>query len=129
MNSKQVKSNAMLIYALALCVTSGRALADPTRPARSLEPSITVRLADLNFATPEGVRVAYGRIQSAAQQVCGASFALLHADRWIAWRECSRATVEVMVNRVDRPALSAFHRANMKSSRDLAATSASNISR
>jgi UrcA family protein len=126
MNSRQVK--AVVVFALALCAMSGQASADPTRPA-SLEPRVTIHLADLNLSSPEGVRVAYGRIQSAAQQVCGTSLSLYDPSRWSSWRECYRATIEATVNRIDLPTLTAFHRTTTRPPLDQRAETARNILR
>jgi UrcA family protein len=115
-NRKQVKSKVILILAATLCALSGQASADPARSTRSLEPSATVHLADLNLASPEGARVAYARIRSAAQQVCGTSFSLWDANRWSSWRECYRTTIEATINRIDSPTLTALHRLTGKKS-------------
>jgi UrcA family protein len=114
MTSKFVQASVILVFAMALSAAlSGGASADPARPA-TLEPRAIVSLSDLNLDSPEGVRVAYGRIRMAAQQVCGSPFSLYDANRWTDWRECYRATIEATVARIDRPALTAFHRATTK---------------
>jgi len=129
MTSQSARFTATLVAAAALAVLSGQASADPTHPTRSLEPSVTVHLADLNLANPEGARAAYGRIRSAAQQVCGTSFSIWDANRWSSWRECYRTTIEATVNRVDSPTLSALHRSTTKPRVDLRGLSAGTIPR
>ncbi len=109
MNRYNAKFIATLVAAAALAVLSEEASADPAHPTRSLEPSVTVRLADLNLASPDGARAAYGRIRSAAQQVCGTSFSIWDANRWSSWRGCYRTTVESTVNRINNANLTALH--------------------
>jgi UrcA family protein len=123
MNSKQVKSSALLVFAVALCAMSGQS------SALSLEPSVTIHLADLNFESPEGVRVAYGRVRSAAHQVCGTSSSIWDTSAWSSWRECYRKTIEATVNRIDRPTLTALHRATTKPPLDLRAQTTGRIPR
>jgi UrcA family protein len=125
MNSHNGKFTATFVAAAALSVLSEVASADPAHPTRSLEPSVTVRLADLNLASPEGARAAYGRIRSAAQQVCGTSFSIWDANRWSSWRECYRTTIESTVNRIDNANLTALHqRSTNRPALDLRALSA-----
>jgi UrcA family protein len=124
MNRHNAKFIATLVAAAALAVLSEEASADPAHPTRSLELSVTVRLADLNLASPEGARAAYGRIRSAAQQVCGTSFSIWDGNRWSSWRECYRTTIDDTVNRIDRPTLTALHKSTTKPPVDLRALSA-----
>jgi UrcA family protein len=72
--------------------------------------SLAVSFADLNTASPEGAKVLYGRIQSAARQVCGPSFSLWQSDAFWAWRTCYRKTVDDAVSKLDFPALTTLHR-------------------
>ena len=78
-----------------------------------VQPNITINLGDLNTATPEGARIAYGRIQSASRAVCGASSPWVPGGKW-AWKRCYEATVNRAVAQVNRPAVAALHRNRSK---------------
>jgi UrcA family protein len=95
--------NTVLACALTGVLIAGcaQAIADTARP-NSLEPTVTVRFADLDLHSAAGARVLYRRIQGAAQTVC-------RRGRWATWKECYRATIDVTVRQIDRPALTALH--------------------
>jgi len=69
--------------------------------------SVTVSFRDLDLSKPEGARALYGRIQSAAKQVCGYAGRDL-IDQNI-WRSCYRNAVADAVGRVNSPLLTAMH--------------------
>jgi UrcA family protein len=72
-------------------------------------PSRVVRYADLNLATPEGVRALYSRIQVAAWKVCGEMIAPHNGPSAIENGKCRRTLTDVAVRQVDEPALTALH--------------------
>jgi UrcA family protein len=88
--------------------------AQPPRTAPAAEPSITVRFADLNTSTREGNRILYGRIRSAAQNVCGPASSLWDPKRSWDFKECYRATLNRAVDRLNLPLLTALHQQAMR---------------
>lgn len=72
-------------------------------------PSRIVRYADLNLATPEGVRALYGRIQAAAWKVCGDIVAPHNGPSAIESGKCRQTLIDVAVQQVNKPALTALH--------------------
>ena len=79
-------------------------------PAWSASPdthSVTVSFRDLDLSTQQGARTLYGRIQSAARQVCGHAGADLIEQS--IWRSCYRNTVSDAVGKVNNPLLTAVH--------------------
>jgi UrcA family protein len=110
MDMRIIPSSVLALALTGTLIAGGaQALADPAARPRSLEPSVTVRFADLNLNSPAGARVLYGRIQSAAQTVCGPSFSLWNGSQWHAWKECYRTTIDAAVRQIDRPVLTALH--------------------
>jgi len=91
----------------------------PTRaevPAkgRSLDrSSITVRLADINLNSPEGARIAYGRLQTAAETVCGPRLSVWDGRVARSWKRCYRATMDDVIARINLPALTARHQPSL----------------
>jgi UrcA family protein len=96
-----MKRLALLVCLLA----SATASAD----TRTLDPAVTIRFSDLNLSSIEGNRVLYGRIRSAAQEVCGPTFSLWDKSRWSSWKACYGATVDRAVTQIDQPLLTALH--------------------
>ncbi len=86
--------------ALALSVAAAHAAA----PASQL-----VRYAELDLDRPAGVVLLHGRIQAAAQNVCGNPQRSGSRLPSAVWRACVATTVARTVARVDHPALSAYH--------------------
>jgi UrcA family protein len=65
----------------------------------------TVRFADLNLAVSQDVAELYRRIEYAARKVC-----MEHVrDR----EECTRRAVSNAITKIDRPALTAYHRSRV----------------
>lgn len=88
------------------------ALAGPEAPTASGVEQTTVHFADLNIDQPAGAAVLYRRIQFAAERVCGepklpGSFIVSPF-----WRRCVAQAIDRAVVGVDRPALTAYHRAH-----------------
>jgi UrcA family protein len=94
---------------VVLLVGCGTALADPAQP-NTLDPApVTVRYSDLNLANPEGARVLYRRISVAARQACGPNFAQWYPAVRSGWKDCYKATVDLAVQQVNAPMLTALH--------------------
>ena len=67
----------------------------------------TVRFADLNLAVAQDVAELYRRIEYTARKVC--------RDHVRDREECTRRAVSNAVVKIDRPALTAFHRSRILS--------------
>jgi UrcA family protein len=72
-------------------------------------PSVTVRYADLNLNTAEGVEALYARLRAAARKACGPQPSRALVER-IDWRTCYTAALEAAVSNVKSEQLSALHR-------------------
>ena len=84
-------------------------LASPAAPAAT--PAIrtlTVRYADVDLSTTQGVAALYRRLQGAARFVCGESDNSLAQQR--SWNDCYRRAVGDAVGAVDNPRLTALYR-------------------
>jgi UrcA family protein len=69
--------------------------------------SVTVSFRDLDLSTVEGARTLYGRIQSAAKQVCG--YQGVDLIEQSIWRSCYRNAISDAVGKVNSPLLTAVH--------------------
>jgi UrcA family protein len=94
-------------FLVALTLTASCVLAGP-QTKLSLDPSVTVRLEDLNTSSTAGNRVLYGRIGAAAMAVCSRGGAWYPTEHW-ARGDCYRATVDHVVTQLDLPLLTALH--------------------
>jgi UrcA family protein len=91
-----------------LCtLTVGTALGAP--PAADV-PSVIVSYADLDLSNPAGADTLYERIKAAARKVC-APLATKELSRIGLWRDCYEQAVSNAVATIDRPTLTAAHRA------------------
>jgi UrcA family protein len=88
------------------------ALAGPEAPTAGGIEQTTVHFADLNIDQTAGAAVLYGRIRFAAERVCGEP--TLPGSRIPSpyWRRCVAQAVDRAVVGLDRPALTAYHRAH-----------------
>jgi UrcA family protein len=92
----------LLCGAIALCTVQVTAQA-----ADDALPSKRVSYADLDISKPAGAKVLYGRIQSAAKQVCAFSgYKDLGAMQRV--NGCVDRAINTAVKQVDSPALSAL---------------------
>jgi UrcA family protein len=110
------------VLGAALLASGPYATADDARPARSLEPAVTVRFADLNPSTPEGVSALYARIEDAAQMVCGPSFSLWDPNAYRNWKICYRTTIDHTVRQINLVQLTALHQRTMTHAVQVAAS-------
>jgi UrcA family protein len=78
--------------------------------------STTVHFADLNLDHPAGITALYRRLNIAAERGCGEP--RLTGSHVISpyWHNCVAQAVDGAVLVLDRPALSAYHRAHTKQS-------------
>ncbi len=100
-------TTTMMISALAFGYQLANAA--PSQDA----PSVIVHFADLDLAHADGVAVLYRRLKGAAESVCAAQ------DRrdlgsQMRFRTCWQSALGAAVTKVDRPALAAYYRAELK---------------
>ena len=115
MNTVVAKSTAILTLAVALIGHSVLAHADRRDGAAGSGPSITISYSELDVSRPRGVEVLYTRIKRAARSVCGID--RLHRELSGGRRAmaCYQSTLDDAVMQVNRPTLTALHRASSKS--------------
>jgi UrcA family protein len=78
-------------------------------------PSITIGYAELDISKPQGLAVLYTRIKSAARSVCGFDHSPKELARGRVSKACYQTAVEDAVRQINRPTLTALHRAKSKS--------------
>lgn len=104
-----------LILALAAASVGYSALAHADRVDRGRTQSITIHYGELDLSKAQGLEVLYKRIKRAASSVCGSDRSPLTTSRARHAMECYQATLEDAVRQVNRPRLTALHRAKTKS--------------
>ena len=72
------------------------------------QPAVHVRLADLNFSTPQGTAAAYKRIESAANAVCSQYDGRLLTQRTV-FRTCVSGSIDAAVAEVGDARLTAYY--------------------
>jgi UrcA family protein len=105
----QYMKYALAAAAVTLSTWQGSALADPLNTETQ---SITVRFADLDLNQPQDIRVLYRRINLAAGIACGESKQTGSNLPLPSWQHCVAGAVDAAVLQLDRPALTAYHRAH-----------------
>jgi UrcA family protein len=107
------RSSLTVSIAVAILSIAGTSLVVPEATAGSAPalPSQVVRYDDLNLAQPRGVAILYARIHAAAEMVCGQAQRIGSRLVSNAWKVCVAEAVDQAVAKVDRPALTAYHRA------------------
>jgi UrcA family protein len=100
-------TTAMMIVALG--VGSQLAHAAPPPDVHFID----VHFADLDLTRSEGAAVLYQRLQAAAKSVCASLDARDLASQ-MRFRGCVETAVGSAVAKVDRPALTAYYRAQFK---------------
>jgi UrcA family protein len=102
-------TTTMLISALAL--SSQLAHGGPAPDALSM----TVKFADLDLTRSAGAAVLYERLKGAAQTVC-APFDARSRDlqSQVHFKQCVQSAIGTAVARIDRPALTAYYRAQFE---------------
>ena len=77
--------------------------------AESVTRSATVRYDDLNLASAAGARSLYGRIVSAARDVCGSDGSIAIRAELTAWNTCVADSTRRAVIHVNAPSLNALY--------------------
>jgi len=83
-------------------------LAQPASAAAPDVTSVTVRYADLNLASSDGVRTLYRRLKAASQQVCQ-PYESRELTRHVRWRACYDAALSGAVAELDVSMLTRLH--------------------
>ncbi|HZF16328.1 MAG TPA: UrcA family protein [Steroidobacteraceae bacterium] len=94
-----------LLFATCLASLSARA----GSPAGE---QFAVKTGDLDLTREEGVKVLYQRLQFAAQKVCGQSSITGTRLGNNDFKSCVKGTVDDAVRGMNKPALTAYHRAH-----------------
>ena len=90
-----------ILSALAFSFATVSYADDGTAP-----PQVIVKFADLDVSTSQGAAALYGRIHSAAVDVCSRMYAIEQAYKWHK-NACLQKVIGDAVIKVNRPALSA----------------------
>jgi len=104
-STRQARARAVLIVACVLATASSMT---PAAPPASDVPSIAVQYDDLNLATEEGAHSLYGRIATAAREVCERPNSR-DPSTFTATRTCESAAIARAVSDVHSPRLAATH--------------------
>jgi UrcA family protein len=114
MNAVVIKSAVALALTTAL---SWSAHADRLNGAVTVTsaPTMTVSFAELDITKPRGLQVLYSRIENAARIVCGVEPYLQPLSRTRQAKECYKTAVDDAVRQINRPTLTALHRAKTRS--------------
>jgi UrcA family protein len=92
----------ILAYAAAMWLACG--LVASNAHAGDEASSETVKFADLNLSSPEGVEALYGRIHAAARRVCAQP-----AGEQAGTGRCMKKAESEAINKVNVPLLTAFY--------------------
>lgn len=109
-----IKSAVALSLGATLLGHSILASADHRMETVYAAPSVKVSYRDLDISKPWGLEVLYSRIQHAARGVCYLDQAPQELARSHSARTCYRTAVNNAVNQINRPMLTALHRAKSK---------------
>jgi UrcA family protein len=109
-------SKLIHVTAAFLAVASQVHAAAPAPIANQDTHSITVHFADLNLDQPAGITTLYRRLNSAAERDCGEPRLTGSHVISASWQKCVARAIDEAVLAVDRPALTAYHRAQTRQS-------------
>jgi UrcA family protein len=98
--------------AVSLTAWQGVALGDSLSGAGEETQAVVVRFADLDLNQSKDIQILYHRINFAAGIACGPRELTGSRLPLPSWQRCVAAAVDSAVLRLDRPALSAYHRAH-----------------
>lgn len=117
MNAVVIKSAAALTLAAALGWPAAPAHADRLNGAVTVTsaPTMTVSFAELDITKPRGLEVLYSRIENAAKIVCGVDPTPKPLARTRHATACYKTAIEDAVRQINRPTLTALHRAKTRS--------------
>jgi UrcA family protein len=96
--------------AMVLTAWQGIALGTSLEGTADQPQPVKVRYADLDLNQPHAVRVLYHRIRLAADESCGVGEITGSHLKLKSWEQCVAHAVDETVTRLDRPALTAYHR-------------------
>mgnify|MGYP001394829084 CR=1 FL=1 len=91
---------------------------------RGAGPDVSIDLRVCNFERPEEVQKLYNLLKRAAESACSDSQITGSHTRTISWLNCIAGALDMAVEAVDRPALTAYHRAYGVRSEDLSSVAA-----
>jgi UrcA family protein len=104
--------NRITTTILTVALSATAHLASAADPTDSSPRHVEVHYADLNLSTAAGAAALYQRLHSAADTVCNE-----HGTRDLASqfrsKACVRAAISAAVTQIDRPLLTAYHRAKL----------------
>ena len=106
------KSHAVIVLLVALTALPVLLMKGSASAAEAQTPlSVTVRFSDADLNSAKGVADLYGRIESAATEVCRPAEALPAASRLYStgWNECFYHAIAQAVRAVHNPKLRAYH--------------------
>jgi UrcA family protein len=106
-NTSNTSNWLCTLAAIACTLGASATFADPATEGGK---EMTVNYADLDLSKPAGVEVLYGRIKMAARNVC--SYLESRFEHKVLWRNCYSETVANAIATVDRPTLTALHKAS-----------------
>jgi UrcA family protein len=95
------------VLGASLLATAALAIAG-TASAQADDPSIHVSYADLNLHSQQGARAILGRIEDAADQVCGGQPDMRQLTERALYQACRRQAVEHAVRDLDAPVVTAM---------------------
>jgi UrcA family protein len=98
--------------AVSLTAWEGAALGDSLSGSQDGTKAVVVRFADLDLNQSKDIQILYHRINLAAGVACGQRELTGSRLPLPSWQHCVAGAVESAVLRLDRPALSAYHRAH-----------------
>ena len=111
---------AAMAGALACAAATG--VQAGSNPSSNADPHWTkVSLADVDLGSDQGARVAFQRIQTAAQRLCGEDPAARNVDLTSPYATCLQATIDHAVGVLDSPRVTALDAAHLGRSTVLAA--------
>lgn len=95
------------LAALAACLAVGGLASTARAETIGAAPSVTVRYDDLNLASDRGTHELYGRIESAAREVCGAPD-IRDLGAMAAAKSCRASAIAKAVHEVNSSKLAAL---------------------
>ena len=98
--------------AVTLTAWHGAALGGPLSGSQDETKAVVVRFADLDLKQPKDIQILYRRINLAAGVACGTRELTGSRLPSPSWQHCVAGAVDSAISRLDRPALSAYHRAH-----------------
>jgi UrcA family protein len=110
--SPVMKNALAAAAAVTLTVWHGAALAGPLSGSQVETKAVVVRFADLDLNQPKDIQILYRRIKLAAGVACGTREQTGSRLPLPSWQHCVVGALDSAVSRLDRPALSAYHRAH-----------------